>query len=158
MKEDATKLISEANQRFLAAQEEAKKRAEEEAAEAARWKRNITSNWTRWVKCCRQTGFPSRSLFCGSGYFFPAPEDIVFKNVWELFKKCLKYIFNTFYIYSFYFILFCHLNIFFILFMHLNFLIIKPKFMLEPGQTDGSGCCQIPRLRAASKPCRQSYR
>ena len=33
--------------------------------------------------------------------------------------------------------------------MHLNFLIIKPKFMLEPGQTDGSGCCQIPRLRAA---------
>jgi hypothetical protein len=47
VKEDAAKLISEANQRFLAAQEEAKKQQEEAAAEAARWKRNITSNWTR---------------------------------------------------------------------------------------------------------------
>ncbi len=45
-KEDAAKLIAEANERFLAAQEEAT-RQQEEAAEAARWKRNITSNWTR---------------------------------------------------------------------------------------------------------------
>jgi hypothetical protein len=45
VKEDATKLIKEANQRFLAAQEEARRKAEE--AEAARWKRNITSNWAR---------------------------------------------------------------------------------------------------------------
>jgi hypothetical protein len=42
-KEDAAKLIAEANERFLAAQEEASRQQEE----AARWKRNITSNWTR---------------------------------------------------------------------------------------------------------------
>jgi len=47
VKEDAAKLIAEANERFLAAQEETRKKEEEAAAEAARWKRNITSNWTR---------------------------------------------------------------------------------------------------------------
>ena len=47
MKEDAAKLITEANERFLAAQEELRKKEEAEAAEAARWKRNISSNWTR---------------------------------------------------------------------------------------------------------------
>jgi len=41
VKEDAAKLITEANQRFIEAREE-------EEQENSRWKRTITSNWTRY--------------------------------------------------------------------------------------------------------------
>ena len=74
----------------------------------------------------------------------------------ELFNKCLKYLLTRVYIVSiFYFFSIVCLEIFSKkMFLPLNFRIIKLKFKLEPepGQSDGSGCSQIPRLVVAPAP------